>query len=337
MSPSNRSWRPLFIFQSLFACLFVLSACQPGISEFDAGPELQASPSAIISAVLTLQVTPTSDEINFAPRSEIVEYLVKEGDSLSSIAASFSISPQTLLWVNADHLFDNPDWLLLGTILTILPADGITHQVGGSDNLNNLASFFNTDAQLIIDWASNQIDPQNPQIFIGQWLFIPNGIRLSRWREMPDIPRNLADIDPIEFGIGACPETYSDGATSDGTFNAPILPLSIAGEVFSAWHAGIDIAVSSGEQVRAAASGLVVFAGWSNLGYGNMIIMDHGNADYSLYSGLGSVIATCGQSLKQGDLIARAAITGYPAGPILHFEIRRDGNQVDPLSLIVSP
>ncbi|GAG86341.1 unnamed protein product, partial [marine sediment metagenome] len=134
-----------------------------------------------------------------------------------------------------------------------------------------------------------------------------------------------------------CLDFYEEGNIGDGQYTSPLNTLEIGGEAFSNWHPGLDLATSSGELVLAADDGVIVFSGWSNLGYGNLVMLDHGNGDYSLYSGLASVIATCGQSLTQGDPIARAAITGYAGGPILHFEIRRSGNAIDPMDLIFKP
>ena len=99
----------------------------------------------------------------------------------------------------------------------------------------------------------------------------------------------------------------------------------------------LKLAVESGESVLAADDGVIVFAGWSNLGYGYLAMIDHGNGDFSLYSGLSTLIAACGHSLRQGDVIAEAGNTGHPAGPILHFEIRRGEEFLDPFALIPQP
>jgi len=312
-----------------------LSGCQP-----DSTPLL---PTALVEQSTEIPATQPaiSDQATETPaspnRKAPITYLVEEGDSLSDIAAQFDISPQTLLWANYTELFDNPDYLLPGMQLLILPTDGVYHQVGGSDTLLSLAAFFAVDATAILDWPANNLDSQNTAVQAGEWLMIPGGRRASRWRQMPNVLSQDADLSSEEFGSGACPASYAQGIVGTQSYAAPITDLSIRGEAFSSWHSGLDLAVQIGQQVLAADHGVVVFSGWSNLGYGNMLMIDHGNGDFSLYSGLSSLIAACGHSVRQGDPIAEAGATGHPAGPFLHFEIRSGEDFLDPLPLISSP
>jgi hypothetical protein len=268
------------------------------------------------------------------PRSDQLTYLAQAGDTLSSIASAYDLLPQTVLWANYELLFDNPDFLSEGMSLLILPADGLMHQVGGIDTLEGIASFFLTDPDSIRNWPANQLTSNSSNLQAGQWLFIPEGRRQSRWRQMPDIPRAAANLDAAEFGLGACLENYQGGSLGDGQYAWPVESQSIRAESFSFWHPGVDLATNSGELVQAADDGVVVYSGWSNFGYGNLVMLDHGQGAYSLYSGLAALIAPCGQSVLEGDPIGRAAITGHPAGPILHFEIRFAGSQIDPLTVL---
>ena len=85
----------------------------------------------------------------------------------------------------------------------------------------------------------------------------------------------------------------------------------------SANHWGIDIAGNTGEGVYATDAGVVVYAGWNNYGYGNMIMVDHGNNFQSLYAHLSGISVGCGQSVGQGDVIGAIGSTpGVPAGRI---------------------
>ena len=74
--------------------------------------------------------------------------------------------------------------------------------------------------------------------------------------------------------------------------------------------------------VYATDAGVVVYAGWNNYGYGNMIMVDHGNNFQSLYAHLSAISVGCGQSVGQGDLIGAIGNTGHSSGAHLHFEIR---------------
>jgi murein DD-endopeptidase MepM/ murein hydrolase activator NlpD len=75
---------------------------------------------------------------------------------------------------------------------------------------------------------------------------------------------------------------------------------------------------------------VIVFAGWSTVGYGNMVMIDHGNGWQTLYAHLSTVAVSCGQSVAQGQSIAGAGSTGNSTGPHLHFETRFEGGFVNP-------
>ncbi|MDA1330013.1 MAG: peptidoglycan DD-metalloendopeptidase family protein [Chloroflexi bacterium] len=324
-----KAWvRPGFLFVAL------LAACQSATPEVVMPTAMaQAGPTRTAGAVETSEPIPTVWP-TLGPRDKVTSYRVGEGDTLSEIAAHFGLKPETVLWANTEQLFDNADFLLTGMVLVILPVDGVYHQVGGGDTLNNVAAFFGADAQRIADWEENGIDPQNPVLFAGQWIVVPGGTRFSRWRQMPDIGREASALDAGEFGSGACGANYPGGPVGDGELAWPVKEREVLGERFTDWHPGVDLAVSRGDSVRAVDDGVVTFAGWSNLGYGLMVMVDHGNGDFSLYGGLGEVVATCGRGVAEGDALGTAGLTGYPAGAILHFELRRGGQAVDPMSVL---
>jgi murein DD-endopeptidase MepM/ murein hydrolase activator NlpD len=95
-------------------------------------------------------------------------------------------------------------------------------------------------------------------------------------------------------------------------------------------HEGIDIAVPSGTPVVAAASGTVITAGWLG-GYGNLVVIDHGNGLATAYGHNSSIPVGVGQSVAQGQVIAYSGSTGHSTGPHVHFEVRVNGSAVDPL------
>ncbi|MHB8731561.1 MAG: murein hydrolase activator EnvC family protein [bacterium] len=98
-----------------------------------------------------------------------------------------------------------------------------------------------------------------------------------------------------------------------------------------ALHTGIDIAVPWGTPVKAAQSGTVLFVGWMT-GYGNVVVLDHGNGVSTVYAHLSSYVVHAGEAVTRGQVIARAGSTGWSTGPHLHFEVRQDGQPVDPLA-----
>ena len=98
-------------------------------------------------------------------------------------------------------------------------------------------------------------------------------------------------------------------------------------------HEGIDLAVPNGTSVVASASGTVIVAGWMG-GYGNLVVVDHGNGLATAYGHNTSVTVGVGQSVAQGQLIAYSGNTGHSTGPHVHFEVRVNGSPVDPLGYL---
>ncbi len=99
------------------------------------------------------------------------------------------------------------------------------------------------------------------------------------------------------------------------------------------FHSGIDIYAKRGTPIRAAADGIVVFAGKRG-GYGNMVIIDHGNGRTSRYAHADKIFVERGQPIEGGKPIATVGSTGKATGPHLHFEFRENGKAVNPLKLI---
>jgi murein DD-endopeptidase MepM/ murein hydrolase activator NlpD len=94
-------------------------------------------------------------------------------------------------------------------------------------------------------------------------------------------------------------------------------------------HTGMDIASNQGTAVYACDSGTVALAGW-NGGYGNCIIIDHGNGYRTLYGHLSVISVSEGQTVSQGNTIGQVGSTGNSTGPHLHLEVFKNGNRIDP-------
>ena len=98
----------------------------------------------------------------------------------------------------------------------------------------------------------------------------------------------------------------------------------------SDFHPGIDIANDMGTPIRATADGVVSIAGWNSGGYGNMVDIDHGNGVMTRYGHASYVVVSAGQQVKRGQIIAYMGSTGFSTGPHVHYEVRRNGQAVDP-------
>jgi murein DD-endopeptidase MepM/ murein hydrolase activator NlpD len=134
-------------------------------------------------------------------------------------------------------------------------------------------------------------------------------------------------------------QSHSSGTaaapTGNGTFIWPVSgPVtSPFGWRWGRMHEGIDIGVGSGTPIQAAGSGTVIYAGWMG-GYGNLVIIDHGNGLATAYGHQSAIAVSNGQSVLQGETIGYVGCTGHCFGPHLHFEVRVNSSPVDPLGYL---
>ena len=98
-------------------------------------------------------------------------------------------------------------------------------------------------------------------------------------------------------------------------------------------HEAIDFGVPVGTGVRTTMSGKVVYAGWNSEGYGNLVIVENGPYK-TYYAHLSSVPVSIGQKVKEGEVIGLSGNTGNSTGPHLHYEIRKNGDQIDPITFM---
>ena len=98
-------------------------------------------------------------------------------------------------------------------------------------------------------------------------------------------------------------------------------------------HEGIDLGAAYGTPIAAAAAGTVIYAGWLG-GYGNLTVIDHGGGLATAYGHQSQITVTVGQQVGQGEIIGNVGSTGHSTGPHLHFEVRIDGQAVDPLGYL---
>ncbi len=274
------------------------------------------------------------------PRSEITKYVVQTGDTIFGIAEKFNLQPETILWGNYYTLADDPHRLQPGKELNILPVDGVYYEWHAGDGLNGVAEFYGVKAEDIINFPSNGLnletigDYTNPNIPAGAWLVIPGGRREFITWSAPRITRSNPAVAKI-FGPGACGSVV-DGPVGTGAFVWPTANHWISGYDYSPAtnHFGVDLGGSIGVGILAADSGVVVYAGWNDWGYGNVVVVDHGNSWQTLYAHLDAYNVGCGSYVYQGDIIGTMGSTGNSSGPHLHFEMRTDSYKADPHTLL---
>jgi len=270
------------------------------------------------------------------PREDVITYIVQPGDSIFRIADNFGLKPTTILFGNYETLKDSPDLLKPDQKLNILPVDGTYYEWQGTESLTKVAEVFGVDAESIVNFPGNHLDPDtigdlsHPNIPAGTWLVVPGGTRaFTSWTA----PAELVREDPRSnvWGPGVC-SNVSYVQVGYGTFVFPTVEHWLSGTDYrpDLNHYGVDFAGSMGNAIYAVDAGTVVYAGWNDWGYGNLIILDHGNGWQSLYGHLSQINVQCGQNVGQGDVIGLMGSTGHSTGPHLHFELSYNGAHINP-------
>ena len=269
-------------------------------------------------------------EISTELRTIPVTYTVQSGDSVWGISNKFGLSVESVLYANYDILLDQSDNLMPGQVLTIPPTNGILHTWRSRDSLSSVASRYGADIQDILLFIGNDLDLSNPQVNPGTVVMVPGGNR-----ELVNITFAAVTTDESGnlisgfSGPGAC-SLAGVGLMGNGFFIWPSAVHMISGNEYGPGHNGIDIGAGIGSALFAADSGTVVYAGWLNGGYGNFVMIDHGNGFTTWYEHLEYVSVNCGDNVFQGSVIGTAGSTGNSTGAHLHFEIRYGGMPVNP-------
>ncbi len=269
-----------------------------------------------------------STVISDKSRETAAEYTIETGDSIFAISKSYDVKPETILWANYAILNDNPDLISVGDTLIIPPTDGIYIKVKDGDTIDSLASEYKSTPEKILYYPGNQLDVSNPQIKVGDYIMIPGGSR--EWQRTWLVPTYWRPSSGANKTITGQCEISAGGAYGSGAFVWPADSHLISGNDFWDGHLGLDIGAGLGANVYAADSGVVVYSGWISGGYGNMVMIDHGNGYHTVYGHLSSINVSCGQSVYSGQVIGYAGSTGNSTGPHLHFEVRYFGAFINP-------
>lgn len=245
--------------------------------------------------------------VNTPPVGHISVYVVRPGDTLSDIADMFGVSINTIIWAN--DLRSVRD-VHPGDTLIILPVSGVEHTVVKGNTLKSIAKKYGADAEEIAQY--NGLDPAE-SLEVGSTIIIPGGEIAA------PAPTSSGPTSPIR-------PTYGSSIVQPGYYSNP-LPGGTLTQGIHGWN-GIDIGAARGTPIHAAADGTVIIArnsGW-NGGYGNYVVIVHGNGTQTLYSHMRSVIVSAGQSVIAGQTIGYVGSTGVATGPHLHFEVRGAAN-----------
>jgi murein DD-endopeptidase MepM/ murein hydrolase activator NlpD len=243
-------------------------------------------------------------EQSLTERSEVITYTVQSGDTMWGIAMKFKLDVDTLRYSNPD-LYRNPDRLYVGQVVRIPPFPGAIYKVKEGDTLESIAKKWHASPEAIIRYKPNHVSADSA-LTPGQELVIPGG-RLDL-----NIPK---------------PDT-----SPEATFAWPLRGWLTQG--YSARHRAVDIATAWGAPVYAAGDGRVIRAGWLFTGYGFSVIIRHPNGLVTLYSHMTNPAVKTGDWVRRGQQIGVVGSTGNSTGPHVHFEVRKNGIRVNPLTYL---
>jgi murein DD-endopeptidase MepM/ murein hydrolase activator NlpD len=245
-------------------------------------------------SLANIENTPTSDQISV--------YVVREGDSLSQIAAMFNVTTNTIIWAND---IKNGGVIHEGQTLIILPVSGISHIVLKGETVKAITEKYKGDYEEVLAYNGLTLESR---VQTGDVVVIPGG-------EVPvrKTSSGVVTVTPLR-GTG--------GPIYEGYYIRPI----DGGDRTQGLHGynGVDLATYAGAPIFATAPGKVIISknsGW-NGGYGKYVVIDHENGTQTLYAHNSENIVHPGQYVVQGQVVGYVGSTGRSTGYHVHFEIR---------------
>jgi murein DD-endopeptidase MepM/ murein hydrolase activator NlpD len=271
-------------------------------------------------------------------RRHVLKYIVVEGDTLFGIAARFGVSPDTIFWANTETLQDNINLLQVGMELYILPVDCVYHAADGEQTIAQIAAQYSVAPGDMLYSEYNQLSSYNSSYVppTGLHIVIPGGRReYISWRAPIQTGTQSGSANPEgPVHPGSCRAHYT-GTGGLGEYQHPLGDTAYRVTTgFAAWHPGVDFAGEYGTPIYASETGVVVFAGWHRDGYGELVILDHGEGWTTYYGHLSARYVGCGDQVTQGQVIGQMGMSGNATGVHLHFEIRDADSPLNPYDYI---
>lgn len=270
------------------------------------------------------QITPREaayEELT-AENEEPSIYVVQPGDSLSGIAAKYDMSVEDVKALNPG--IESDDNIYYDDRLTVsVPSAAVQILVQKQETYKE-------------NYFADIVYEDDSEMYIGESEVIQEG--QSGTHTVTDLVtyKGETEYDREQLQetvqVAAVAQVVRRGTKSRPTYMYPLTNWNITSRYGYRWgrlHAGTDVGVPIGTTVRASRGGRVTVAGWLG-GYGNCVMIDHGDGVVTVYGHLNECLVSVGQYVDQGQTIALSGNTGRSTGPHLHFEIRINGGAVDP-------
>ena len=236
-------------------------------------------------------------------------YTVKAGDTISGIAKRFNLSNiSTLIAIND---IKNVRSLRSGQKIRIPSVDGLTHIVKSGESLSGIADKYKTSLVTLLDVN----DLTTELVKKGDVLFIPGA---------------TMDATALSEALG---ELFKDPLGVSWRMSSPYgyRPDPFTG--VRSFHTGIDMVAPLGTSIKASMAGKVAAAGYNQV-YGNYVIVSHSGGYQTLYAHMTTILVKQGQNVNQGSVLGKLGSTGYSTGPHLHFSVYKNGQLINPLSVL---
>lgn len=276
-------------------------------------------------------------------KSEAKYYTVESGDSVSKIADICGVSTSKIFALNPE-LQENiyvGQKILIESDVNFVQVQ-ITKTETHTEKIKYSTVKVNTDSLYVGD-SKTVVKGQDGEQTVTELVTYIDGIRVSS-KEVSRVTTKEAVDEKIQVGTKRNHYYGSSGGNYNFSYSgakfcwpgvgATVVSSRYGKRALNGWHNGIDLCRpggSKGAPVVAAESGKVIYVGYQSMG-GNVIMIDHGNGITTLYAHLktGSTCVRSGQYVTRGQQIAQIGDTGYVTGAHLHFEVRVNGNRVNP-------
>jgi murein DD-endopeptidase MepM/ murein hydrolase activator NlpD len=263
--------------------------------------------------------------------TEPITVTVHPGDTLSGIAQRYGVTSKTIIESND---IKNPNQLKSGIELLIIPVNGLLHEVEKKETIESIAKKYKSDKEKIV--KQNDLDP-DAELKVGQRLILPGGEKPEPPK--PKVPTYVASTTSRGTTYSSSrvytPAPANSAGGSGGNGNLFFPAQGVFTQYYRYGHYAVDIAKRSGSPIWAADGGKVIKSatGW-NGGYGNMVIVDHGNGMQTLYAHFREIYVNTGDYVQRGQALGYMGTTGRSTGVHLHFEVIVNGAKKNPLAYI---
>lgn len=252
--------------------------------------------NALVSESVSSEVSIESDKQS----GQISVYVVREDDTLATIAKMFGVSANTIVWAN------NSSGLKIkeGQELVILPVSGVRHTVKSGDTVKSIVAKYKGDLDDVLAYNGLTTDSK---LTIGEEVIIPDG-EITTTTKTSSVASKSSGVSTSGYFVKPAP----GGRRSQGIHG----------------HNGVDLAGPVGSSIVAAAKGTVIVSnsGGYNGGYGSYIVIKHANGTQTLYAHLSKNFVSVGETVSQGQKIGAMGNSGKSTGSHLHFEVRGGKN-----------